>query len=441
MKLRKMFCLGSCAILLSSLAAQAQDLGAAGAAAGAAGAPPPGANLFTMLLPPPDMVERCRVKLCKCEIVKMLRSSLAPAAALSGGLVPVGNCCPTVKKEDLAKPADSSEGAAARIKKDVEEAAARRAAVRYLGTVDCRYWPEAEQALIDALRADKIECVRYEAAIALQRGCCCTKKVAKALTISIEGSEKDGHPAERSARVQDAAAVALSNCVFEDMGEKKDEIEAEKKKIARVDPKNYYRDVDSASNESVYGGARKALESRNAINSTQVISQSHRAASQGLIGIFSHAVESTTESAQRANGIREQQMVVATYPQQPQRRGLLYKLLPGSGGDEAIAYNPPAQLVQPVVPQPVAAAQTTVPTSTIPQAKRLPMSNEIRPVGYVAPPTYGTMSTDDSTKGFSTSGSSNTTPRPITPTSSSSSAAPRPEGLLGLVITNDANRR
>jgi plasmid stabilization system protein ParE len=341
----------------------------------------------------------------------------------------------------LAKPADSSEGAAARIKKDVEEAAARRVAVRYLGTVDCRYWPEAEQALIDALRADKIECVRYEAALALQRGCCCTKKVAKALTISIEGSDKDGNPAERSARVQDAAAVALSMCVFEDMGEKKDEIEAERKKIARVDPKNYYRDVDTASNQSVYGGARKALESRNAINSTQVISQSHRAASQGLIGIFSHAVDSTNESAQRAYGIREPQTtVVTTYPQQPQRRGVLYKLLPGSGGEESIAYNPPAQVVQPAAPQPVAAAPSTV-TATIPQPKRLPASNEIRPVGYVASPTYGTMATDDSTKGFSTSGSSTTPSRPTTPMSPSSSATPRPEGLLGLVIMNDANRK
>jgi len=394
-----------------------------------------------MLLPPPDMVERCRVKLCKCEIVKLLRASLAPAAAMSGGLVPVGNCCPAIKKEDLAKPPDSSEGAAARIKKDVEEAAARRVAVRYLGTVDCRYWPEAEQALIDALRADKIECVRYEAALALQRGCCCTKKVAKALTISIEGSEKDGNPAERSVRVQDAAAVALSMCVFEDIAEKKDEIEAERKKIARVDPKSYYRDVDTASNQSVYGGARKALESRNAINSTQVISQSHRAASQGLIGIFSHAVDSTNESAQRAYGVRDPQMaVVTTYPQQPERRGVLYKLLPGSGGGESIAYNPPVQVVQPVMPQLVTAAPATVPTAIVPPTKRLPASNEIRPVGYVAP-TYGTMSTEDATKGFSTSGSSTTTPRPATPTSASSSATPRPEGLLGLVITNDANRR
>src|SRR4029078_8065387 len=101
--------------------------------------------------------------------------------------------------------------------------------------VTCRH--ECGQESSAAPRADKIECVRYEAALALQRGCCCTKKVAKALTISIEGSEKDGNPAERSARVQDAAAVALSMCVFEDIAEKKDEIEAERKKIARVDPK------------------------------------------------------------------------------------------------------------------------------------------------------------------------------------------------------------
>jgi hypothetical protein len=325
MKLRKTFWLGSSAILVLGLVAQAQDFGAAAGVAGGAGAaapPPAGANLFSMLLPPPDMVERCRVKLCKCEIVKMLRSSLAPASLATGGLIPVGNCCPTIKREDLAKPADSSEGAAARIKKDLEEAAARRAAVRFLGTVDCRYWPEAEEALINALRADKIECVRYEAAVVLQRGCCCTKKVAKALTITIEGTETDGHPAERSCRVQDAAAIALSMCVFEDKSEKKEEAE-DKKRQARVDPKDYYKNLDTAPNQSVYDNARKVLEKRTHVNSTQVLNQPHRAASQGLIGIFSHALESSSDTAQAIGAAREQQpTIVAVQPQQPQRLAL-----------------------------------------------------------------------------------------------------------------------
>ena len=208
--------LGLATVLLLGRAAQAQDVGAAAAVPGGAQAAAAGPNIFSMLLPNDAQKEKCRQKLCKCEIVKMLKAAMRPASAMTGGLIPSGNCCPEVKKEDLLKPADSAEGAAAQIKKDLEDAAARRAAVRFLGTVDCRYWPEAEEALILALRRDKVECVRWEAAIALQRGCCCTKNVRVALTKCIEGSDKDGAPAERSPRVIDAATFALSMCIFEE---------------------------------------------------------------------------------------------------------------------------------------------------------------------------------------------------------------------------------
>src|ERR1700676_4964140 len=103
----------------------------------------------------------------------MLNNGLTPISSMSGGLVPL--CCPAVSLADLAKPADSPEGAAARIKKDEIEAKARREAVRALGLVDCHYWPEAQDALINALRADRNECVRMEAAWALNNGCCCNK--------------------------------------------------------------------------------------------------------------------------------------------------------------------------------------------------------------------------------------------------------------------------
>ncbi len=434
MKLRYKFVLGSYAVLMLGLGVKAQDFGAAGAAAGAGGAAAPaaaaGPNLFTMLLPPPEMAERCRQKICKCEIVKMLRASLGPASAATGGLIPVGNCCPVVKKEDLAKPADSSEGAAARIKKDVEEAAARREAVRFLGTVDCRYWPEAEEALINALRADKIECVRYEAAVVLQRGCCCTKKIAEALTICIEGTKKDGNPAERSVRVQDAAATALSLCVFEGKADPKAIDDKNKNKPqARVDPKEYYRGVESSPNENVYDGARKVLEKRNNINSTQVLSQSHRASSQGLFGILSHAVDSSADAPQ--NPTREPQPT-AVANQQPQRRGLLYKLLPNP--EEPVAYFPPAPVARPMPttqPAPVATAQQ----------KRLPIANEIRPVGYVNQPMNGTMTPAEPM--FSTASPSAPIPAPrpaLPPAPTSSNASPRPNnGLLGFVIMDESN--
>src|SRR5205809_804381 len=115
-----------------------------------------------------------------------------PAAAVG-----VGGAPPLITA-DLAKPADSAEGAAARIEADEAGAAARKAAIRKLATVDCHYWPEAQDALVNALRGDRNECVRYEAALALNTGCCCTKKVLAALTIVISGSDEDGNPAETS---------------------------------------------------------------------------------------------------------------------------------------------------------------------------------------------------------------------------------------------------
>lgn len=431
MKLRITFLLGSCAILLGACSARAQDLPPiGGGAAVAAPAAPAGPNLFTMLLPPPEMRERCRQKLCKCEIIKMLRAGLAPASVATGGLIPVGNCCPAVTKEALAKPADSSEGAAARIKKDVEEAAARREAVRYLGTVDCRYWPEAEEALINALRADRIECVRYEAAIQLQRGCCCTKKIAKALTICIEGTDKDGFPAERSCRVQDAAAVALSMCAIEEVAptpaEGKDPL---KKQQAKVNPKDFYKEVDEGPKQSIYEGARKVLEKRATINSTQVLSHTHRASSQGLLGIFGHAFESTNDMPANAAATKEPQAVAsAPKTQQPQRRGLLNKLMPGSAEETIVA-----------VPTTPAPAVTIAPPVTTAQPKSVQPTSSIRPISYSAP-------TATSEPAFSTAAPTTATPAPrrpapLPPAPVSSNPPRADQGLLGFVIMDEGARR
>src|SRR5262249_1866788 len=90
-------------------------------------------------------------------------------------------------------------------------ARARREAIRYLGTVDCNWWPEARDALINGLRMDPNECVRHEAALALLRGCCCNKKVMDALKDSANGTDKFG-PRENSWRVREAACEALAHC-------------------------------------------------------------------------------------------------------------------------------------------------------------------------------------------------------------------------------------
>ena len=104
-----------------------------------------------------------------------------------------------------------AEAAAAKIRADEAGAKARRAAVHYLGTVDCHYYPEAEAALIAAVRADRNEGVRLEAVLALGNGCCRTKRTMDALNLVVSGSEQDGNPAETSERIRQAASGALQH--------------------------------------------------------------------------------------------------------------------------------------------------------------------------------------------------------------------------------------
>jgi hypothetical protein len=165
----------------------------------------------------------------------LLGNMVKPMSAMSGGLIPP--CCPKVLNDDaLAKAAKEgpeaakgdAQAAAAKIAKDEAEAKERRAAVRYLGTVDCHYWGDvAEPALVKALRADRNECVRWEAAMALGNGCCCTRKTIEALTVSVYGVDQNGitvageirdpydlnGPVETSERVKAAALAALQHCL------------------------------------------------------------------------------------------------------------------------------------------------------------------------------------------------------------------------------------
>jgi hypothetical protein len=189
--------------------------------------PPPGAalvapapapvaptnNLWSFFCPTPAQKLAWKECFCSGPFGQIANAAGKPVMMMSGGLF--GNCCPTniPTAAALAMPADSAVGAAALVMQDEAGAKARRLAIRYLGTVDCRYWPEAEAALINGLRADKNECVRWEAAMALQRGCCCSPKIIEALSISVSGSDRDGQPAECSERVREAAAGALQMCL------------------------------------------------------------------------------------------------------------------------------------------------------------------------------------------------------------------------------------
>jgi hypothetical protein len=219
--------------------------GAPAAAAAVPGAPVAAApaapsNIWSFLCPTADQKAACKAKICNSQIGQLMNNSLLPVGALTGGLI--GPFCPPVSPADLALPPTSAEGAAAQIKKDEADAKARRAAIRYLGTVDCHYWPEAQEALINGLRVDRNECVRYEAALALGKGCCCTKATIAALFICVEVSNRDGHPSENSPRVICAAEAALDHCLanFSEVAtpiEPPKEREKEKEKEKEADPK------------------------------------------------------------------------------------------------------------------------------------------------------------------------------------------------------------
>jgi hypothetical protein len=184
----------------------------AAAAGEAAAAPPaaPQANLFSFLCPTQAQKQACKECLCQSQLGLLFNNGLAPVTALSGGLI--APLCPgTPTAAELAD--QGAVGAAAKIKKEEAEAKARRAAVRYLGTVSCHYFPGAEKALIGSLRGDTNECVRWEAAMALGSGCCCTKKTIQALVNCISGTDTDGSPSEVSPRVKAAAEIALVHCL------------------------------------------------------------------------------------------------------------------------------------------------------------------------------------------------------------------------------------
>ncbi|MFO0890558.1 MAG: hypothetical protein U0790_15620 [Isosphaeraceae bacterium] len=162
-------------------------------------------------------IHACIQKLCRSQLGLMANNMLTgPVGAVSGGFIPP--LCPVAPTPDqiaaLEKAAPGGAAAtAAKIKASEADAKARVAAVEYLGTVDCSRWKEATKALINALRADPNECVRYAAARVLNSGCCCNKDTIEALRICVAGEDKDGNPPETSARVKAAAFGALQHCL------------------------------------------------------------------------------------------------------------------------------------------------------------------------------------------------------------------------------------
>jgi hypothetical protein len=161
----------------------------------------------------PESRALCRVRFANSPAGQLVNNLLKPLEGVTGGLLkPIG--ANEANPENLKKPADSAQGATAKIKLEMAAAKEKIADLEFLGTKNCKRYPEAEAALINGLRAEKEECVRLAAARALQKGCCCTPKVMKALLICVNGSKKDGNPAEDSPAVIAAARAALERCVM-----------------------------------------------------------------------------------------------------------------------------------------------------------------------------------------------------------------------------------
>ena len=192
--------------------------------------------------------------------------------------------------DSAAGGAPGPQAAANAIKKDQAQAKARCEAVKYLATVPCHYYPEAEAALIQALRTDRSECVRWEAAHALAQGCCCTKKTIAALKIVVSGSQQDGNPSEMSFRVKVEALNALEHCLSMcgNVGQpqrpelpapmpqpetiptplpqpKRPELplgeEGTDEQAPSVQQANYYEEIERQPSANVIAGARQLVES------------------------------------------------------------------------------------------------------------------------------------------------------------------------------------
>lgn len=252
----------------------------------------------------PEQKAACKNCYCNSALGKMVTGGAGPMALMSGGLVP--NCCAQNSlANDLKKSAESPEGAAAKVKADEADAKARAAAIRYLANVDCERWPEATETLKNALRKDRNECVRLEAALALRNGCCCNNETIDALKNCVLGENKtDPAPVERSDRVRAVAAEALARCCMvhpmEDPRERMQKTEA----VPSADPADYYKKLATMPRDQVLAGARAALVSMQKPVKGQTTGQTDSNAVPGAVGIPPVSVTGTMgPSANNLTGI------------------------------------------------------------------------------------------------------------------------------------------
>lgn len=311
--------LGLLASLAITSAAWGQPAGIGGVGTGA-----PAGNLWSYFCMTPEQKLACKLWFCNSPIGQLISGGSGPVGMATGGLM--GGRCERAYVDNaiLNAPAGGSENTAAIIKKDEAAAKARRAAVRYLGTVDCNYWPEAAETLRLSLRKDPNECVRWEAAMSLANGCCCTNDIIKALEHCVTGSKADGFPAERSERVRAAAAEALARCpLVETIPE---EIKKDIKKVdaGPMDSSDYYKRVAQMPREQVLASARATLASVQTSARAPMATQSAdgspvRRRPGNLADILSNTFADRTElvvpsEAERPGQVRSASVIVSPQP-------------------------------------------------------------------------------------------------------------------------------
>ncbi len=362
--------------------------------------------------------EFCRRKICRTPAGALLGRLMAPVSAFSGGIIPP--FCPIVPSiAELLDPGPV--GAASKAKLDRAGAEERMKAVKYLGTLDCHYWPEAEEALIGALRADRNECVRYEAAVALSKGCCCTCKVIVALSHVVSCSDADGHPYEKSARVRAVAAHALDRCMancncatpglpclpvlenaVEDKPKEKtptpvekgkdDKKEEDKKKTtAKLGdpdyPKEYYAAVSKLPREKVGEFGRRALELGANIGYTVV----------GDINPRDYAAAGLTAGSEGQSSASKPKTIMELLTWRDSGGSIAKALVgppPAYAGASATVIAPPAEKLVPVPTATVATTTAMPPAFLASQAKPAPVSTPVTAApSVVTMPSSGTAAT------------------------------------------------
>jgi HEAT repeats len=277
-------------------------------------------------------LEACKQKKCATPCGQLLNKMTMPLTAFTGGVIP-GYCPLMPSAAELAD--QGAVGAAAKIKAEEAQAKARKAAMRYLGTVDCSRFPDAQDALIMGLRGDTNECVRYEAALALGNGCCCTKATMESLSISASCADRDGKPREYSDRVRAASASALERCLscYVDLnppkvekviegkpeegpknlkpeeikvpGDQKNTSDDEIKDTVKESPKEkaprpvgleYYRKIESVPRHLIVEEARRVVEKYNQTTSAAVVLRRE----SSVIGLINQAMVDTNPTSPAA---------------------------------------------------------------------------------------------------------------------------------------------